>query len=193
MRRALVLLLLLVTAGCATYREDLNRGQRLYEEHEYDRALAIWRYLEIDVDSLSYNDQARYAYLRGMTDYRLGEDFRKDARHWLAVAKAIQQEHPGGLNEQWMARLQEALADLNKDWWNMPPGEADAPASASAQPPAAQQPAAPQPAASAAQPPPAAQPAASAAQPAPAAPKKCTTHAECPDGQGCQGGQCVQM
>ncbi|HEY3664868.1 MAG TPA: hypothetical protein VGL19_02665, partial [Polyangiaceae bacterium] len=72
-------------AGCATYREDLNRGQRMYEENQYENALAIWRGLEDDSDSLTFNDQARYAYLRGMTDYRLS--FRADSRHWLAIAK----------------------------------------------------------------------------------------------------------
>ena len=46
MRRAILVLLVLCVGACATYREDLNRGQRLYEEHEYERALAIWRYLE---------------------------------------------------------------------------------------------------------------------------------------------------
>ena len=105
MRRAILLVLAFCVGACATYREDLNRGQRLYEENEYERALAIWRYLEPDMDSLSHNDQARYAYLRGMTDYRLGEEFRRDARHWLAIAKAIEQEHPGGLNPQWKQRL----------------------------------------------------------------------------------------
>ena len=86
MRSWLLVLLALAVGGCATYREDLNRGQRLYEENEYERALSIWRVLEEDRDSLSLQDQARYAYLRGMTDYRLG--FRPDARHWLAVAKS---------------------------------------------------------------------------------------------------------
>jgi hypothetical protein len=103
----------LFVLGCATYREDLNRGQRLYEENQYERALAIWRVLEADTDSLSLNDQARYAYMRGMTDYRLG--FRADARHWLAVAKATEQEHPGGLNPEWKQRLEESLNDLNQD------------------------------------------------------------------------------
>ena len=111
----LAALLALSVAGCATYREDLNRGQRLYSENEYERALAIWRVLEEDMDSLSIHDQARYAYLRGMTGYRLG--FRFDARHWLAVAKAIEQEHPDGLSEEWKTRLEEALTDLNKDWY----------------------------------------------------------------------------
>jgi hypothetical protein len=98
-----VFALLLACAGCATYREDLYRGQRLYEENQYERALAIWRVLESDTDSLSFNEQARYAYLRGMTDYRLG--FRADSRHWLAIARAIEQEHSGGLSPEWKQRL----------------------------------------------------------------------------------------
>jgi len=111
--RLLVVLSALALSACATYREHLNRGHRLYDENEYERALAIWRSLEPDTDSLSLNDQARYAYLRGMTDYRLG--FRPDSRHWLAVAKAIEQEHPGGLSAEWKSRLEEALNDLNKE------------------------------------------------------------------------------
>jgi len=111
--RPLVALLVFALAGCSTYRDHLNRGQRLYDENEYERALAIWRSLEPDTDSLSLNDQARYAYLRGMTGYRLG--FRPDSRHWLAIAKAVEQEHPGGLTADWKARIEEALADLNRE------------------------------------------------------------------------------
>jgi hypothetical protein len=103
----------LVLLGCSTYREDLNRGQRLYEENQYEHALAIWRVLEADTDSLSVNDQARYAYLRGMTDYRLG--FRPYARHWLGVARAIDKQNPGGLNQEWKDRMDKSLADLNND------------------------------------------------------------------------------
>jgi hypothetical protein len=115
MRRSKILvgLLALVLAGCATYREDLNRGQRLYEENEFESALAIWRMLESDVDSLDANDQARYAYLRGMTGYRLG--FREHARYWLGLAQAIEGVHPGGLRPDWQPRLGEALKDLNAD------------------------------------------------------------------------------
>lgn len=110
MRFALLALLVL---SCSTYREDLNRGQRLYEENQYEHALAIWRVLEPDMDSLSLNDQARYAYLRGMTDYRLG--LRPHARHWLALAHAVEKEHPGGLNQEWKERLERSLADLNTE------------------------------------------------------------------------------
>ena len=113
MLKLVVGLMAVVLMCCATYREHLNRGQRLYDENEFERALAIWRSLEPDMDSLSLNDQARYSYLRGMTGYRLG--FRPDARHWLAVSKAIEKEHPGGLTPEWKGRLEESLADLNRD------------------------------------------------------------------------------
>ena len=115
MRNAVVLFSLtaLVAAGCATYREDLNRGQRMYEENQYEHALALWRILEDDLDSLSPSDRARYAYLRGMTDYRLG--FRADSRHWLALAKVTDQAHAGSLTAAWEERLEQSLTDLNQD------------------------------------------------------------------------------
>jgi len=109
----LAVIVALALAACTTYREDLNRGQRLYEENQYEHALAIWRLLETDMDSLSLNDQARYAYLRGMTDYRLG--FRPYARHWLGIAHSLDKEHPGGLNQEWRDRLDKSLTDLNND------------------------------------------------------------------------------
>jgi len=111
--RFAVALVALTAFACTTYREDLNRGQRLYEESQYEHALAIWRVLESDMDSLSYTDQARYAYLRGMTDYRLG--YRPYARHWLGLANAIDKQNPGGLHPEWRDRLDKSLADLNND------------------------------------------------------------------------------
>jgi hypothetical protein len=111
--RLAVALVALAAFACTTYREDLNRGQRLYEESQYEHALAIWRVLESDMDSLSYTDQARYAYLRGMTDYRLG--YRPYARHWLGLADAIDKQNPGGLHPEWRDRLDKSLADLNHD------------------------------------------------------------------------------
>src|SRR5690242_4839345 len=118
-----------VLAACSTYRDHLNRGQRMYDENEYEHALALFRNLEPDIDSLAPNDQARYSYLRGMTDYRLG--FRPDARHWLAMAKAIEQANPGGLTPEWKTRTEEALTDLNKDVFG---GTESAPADSSAAP-----------------------------------------------------------
>ncbi len=111
MRR--VLFASLLVFGCATYRQDLTRGESFYDQNDYERALATFRLLESDMDSLSLNEQARYAYLRGMTDFRL--NYRADARHWLALAKAIDQEHPGGLSPQFKGRLEESLNDLNRE------------------------------------------------------------------------------
>ena len=115
MRTTLVLLLAIALGpvACATYREELNRGQRMYEANQYEHALALWRVLEADSDSLRPDDRARYAYLRGMTDYRLG--FRADSRHWLAIAKATDQAHAGGLSAEWRERLEQSLTDLNHD------------------------------------------------------------------------------
>ena len=161
-----VLALGLGLVGCATYREDLNRGQRLYEENEYEHALAIFRVLETDTDSLEDNDQARYAYLRGMTDYRLG--FRADARHWLAVAKASEQVHPGGLSPQWKERLEEALNELNQEVYGGGEHFDKSPSTGTDTTKGPD-------------------------QAAPPSKKTCSTSQDCPDGQSCQSGECVPL
>lgn len=170
--RIVVLLALALTIGaCATYREDLDRGQRLYEENEYEHALAIWRELEPDADSLSEKDQARYDYLRGMTDYRLG--FRPDARHWLALAKAVDMEHPGGLSSQWMGHLKTALADLNQDVYGTKGlgGKSASTATETTTKAPAQ--------------------GAAGAPGAAGTTAGCQTGADCPPGQPCEHGQCI--
>jgi hypothetical protein len=166
--------------ACATYREDLNRGQRMYEDNQYENALAIWRVLEDDSDSLSLNDQARYAYLRGMTDYRLS--FRPDARHWLAIAKATEQQHPGGLNAEWKERLEQSLTDLNQDVYGggerFDTGSASAierttpAATDSASSPDASTPASPSPSHRS---------------------DRCSSDADCPTGDICDGKSCVPL
>jgi hypothetical protein len=119
---------LLAVAGCATFRSDLDRAKAHYDKNEYEPALALLRVLEHDVDSFSPAEYAQYSYARGMTDYRLSalassgnaaidpkQAFRSHARHWLAVARAIEKETPGGLNADEKQRVEEALTDLNGD------------------------------------------------------------------------------
>jgi glycine/D-amino acid oxidase-like deaminating enzyme len=117
MRRLRPILVLLCVSfaltSCVTYTEELNRGQRYFQANEYERALAIWRILENDIDSLSPIDRTRYTYLRGMTDYRMS--LRADARHWLSLARAYEQAVPGGIEESWRERMKEALRDLDSD------------------------------------------------------------------------------
>jgi hypothetical protein len=108
MRTVLALLFL---AGCTTYRDDLQRGQTAFEQDRYERALSIFRSLEADTSQLTTQERGHYAYLRGMTDYRIG--YRADARHWLMVARAIDGDTPGTLPRDWKTRMSEALTELN--------------------------------------------------------------------------------
>jgi hypothetical protein len=118
-----LLLALLFAVGCNGERAALLRGQGYYEDNQYERALSLWRSLERRERELSPGDFARYAYLRGMTDYRLG--FHADARHWLAIAKVAEQQRPGGLESTWLPRLDGALADLERESSGMPVGNVD--------------------------------------------------------------------
>jgi hypothetical protein len=97
--------------GCNTYADDLSRSQRAFEESEHERALAILRALEPDLDRLSLRDRAHYAYLRGMTDFRIG--YKGESRHWLAIAAASEKQTPGSLPADWGKRMDEALKELN--------------------------------------------------------------------------------
>jgi tetratricopeptide (TPR) repeat protein len=103
----------LFAAACASQGDILARGQAYYEDNQYERALAVWRELSRHEPVLTPRERARYAYLRGMTAYRLG--FRDDARHWLAMAKVTERRHPASLDTAWMARLDGALDDLNRE------------------------------------------------------------------------------
>jgi hypothetical protein len=102
--------------GCATYREQLGKSQASFERNEHERTLALLRSLEPDVTRLALPEQAQYCYLRGMTDYRMG--FRADARHWLSLAKAFDDNSPGVLPTDWKARTNDALDDLNGQVWS---------------------------------------------------------------------------
>lgn len=162
--------------GCSTYRDHLNRGQRYYDENDYEKALALWRVLEPDMDSLSDQERARYCYLRGMTDYRLG--YRSHARHWLAVAQAIEKKYPGGLEEDWHHRADEAIEDLNKDVFGVERFDAEAPTSPN-EPVDETQESATETAAE------------SEEKAAPAGPKTCRTDSDCAGDQVCISRKCV--
>ncbi|WP_437968852.1 hypothetical protein WMF04_05940 [Sorangium sp. So ce260] len=132
MRRLVSCVLLLssfaLAPACATYTQDLDRARSHYEANRFEPALALFRVLEHDMDSFSVPERAQYAYLRGMTDYRLAElapqgtgvadprkGYRDNARHWLGLAAAIEKQTPGGVTSEQKIRLTETLADLNRD------------------------------------------------------------------------------
>jgi hypothetical protein len=98
--------------GCNTYADSLGRAQRAFEQSEHERALAILRTLEPDVRRLTDSDRAKYYYLRGLTDFRIG--YRLEARHWLSLASAIVKQTPDALPADWSKRLKESQKDLDE-------------------------------------------------------------------------------
>jgi lipoprotein NlpI len=110
-RPALLCLITLTATACATTHDQLARSQIALEQNEHEQALALLRDLERDFARLSLTERAQYAYLRGMTDYRLGH--RADARHWLSLARTYDEASTGVLAADWRARTRDALAEMN--------------------------------------------------------------------------------
>ncbi|MBN4059160.1 hypothetical protein JYT22_00745, partial [Endomicrobium sp. AH-315-J14] len=118
---ACLLLVSALLASCATYTDDLDRATRHYNGNRYDNALALLEVLERDLDSLPSREQARYAYYRGMTHFRLQQ--RRHARHWLGRSAALDKKTKGALAPEENKRVSDTLDDLNKDVYgtgNMP-------------------------------------------------------------------------
>lgn len=111
MRFAIAFLIVALACSCQTYRATLVRAQSAFEANQHERTLALLRDLEPDVTRLATPERAQYAYLRGMTDYRVG--YKHDARHWLAVARAYDEQSPGILPNDWKQRTVETLAELD--------------------------------------------------------------------------------
>ena len=126
----------LSSGGCATYADDLDRAEWHFQKNQHERALALFRAIEPDLNSLNHADRARYAYLRGMNDYRLsGGDtltvrplesasdvdkaFRSYARYWLGLANSLDAQKPGSLRVQWKAKVDAALRDLTQDTYGV--------------------------------------------------------------------------
>ncbi|HEX7664843.1 MAG TPA: hypothetical protein VF407_10040 [Polyangiaceae bacterium] len=101
----------LALGGCATYHDELARGENAFEANEHEKALAIFRVLEPDLSHLDAAERARYDYLRGMTDYRIG--YKSDARHWLLLATVEEKNKPGTLPDAWKERMTSAVDELD--------------------------------------------------------------------------------
>ena len=108
---ALASLTALTAQGCTTYHDQLVRGDHAFEANDHDRTIAILRDIEPDFQRLSPADQADYAYVRGMADYNVG--YKADARHWLAVARGVEEATPGALAPERKAKVATTLNELN--------------------------------------------------------------------------------
>lgn len=99
--------------GCTTYRDELVRAQSAYDANNHELALALTRAVDPNLGLLTAEERVRYAYLRGMSNFHIG--FRAEARHYLALARALENEHRGALPNDWKSRLDEALGTLNTE------------------------------------------------------------------------------
>ena len=102
-------------AGCATYEQELGRAEEHFTHDELDKSLAALRALEPDWAAFGTRDRARYCYLRGMSDYRIG--FKADARHWLAIAAEVDEDTPGALIPSERSLVNDKLSELNQVIW----------------------------------------------------------------------------
>jgi len=114
---------LAVLTACATYSQDLERARAHYEANDFPSALAVLRLLGEDADALSPTERAEFAYLRGMTDLRIGatladerrlerQAFRACARDWLEVALRSPTARAPALGPAEAARARAALAEI---------------------------------------------------------------------------------
>ncbi|MCA9528821.1 MAG: hypothetical protein KC543_01650 [Myxococcales bacterium] len=110
-RLALVAVLALCTApGCATVGSDIAHARRAYEQARYENALVWLEPLDRDVGAMRPDDRARYFYLRGMSEYRLGRP--RDAAHYLALAREADAAAGHPLSPAWRRALDRALTSL---------------------------------------------------------------------------------
>jgi len=109
--RALVALLALaLLGGCGAASAELRRAEQSYEQARYENALSWLADLEPNAPSLRHDERARYFYVRGMTEYRLGH--RPEALHYLAVAREVAGQDGDGLREEQRDLMSRTLAEL---------------------------------------------------------------------------------
>lgn len=109
----LSLAIALSSLACQSYSSQLVRAQAYYQQSQYEEALAVFRNLGPNEDSLEPRQKVRYYYLRGMTDARLG--YKDHARYWLALADVSLAKAESGLTPEEADRMKLTLAELNED------------------------------------------------------------------------------
>lgn len=106
----------------------MQRAEVSYEAARYEDTLVWLRDLEDDAPSMDVEMRARYFYLRGMTEYRLGH--RSDALHYLAVAREVAGDQGSGLRPEWRQIMDTTLAELTPRGMSHHPPESGAAAEA---------------------------------------------------------------
>jgi hypothetical protein len=102
--------LVLSLAACGAAAAELRRAEQSYEQARYENALSWLADLEPNAPTLNHEERARYFYVRGMTEYRLGH--RPEALHYLAVAREVSGEDGDGLREEQRDLMTRTLSEL---------------------------------------------------------------------------------
>lgn len=119
---SLLLGMLSSLGACAAVSDDMRRAEQSYELARYEDTLIWLRDLEDDAPSMGLAMRARYYYVRGMTEYRLGH--RGDALHYLAVAREVAGDQGAGLSPEWRQIMDRTLTELTPRGMNhRPPDE----------------------------------------------------------------------
>ncbi len=113
--------LIALSGGCAAVADDMRRAEQTYETARYENTLIWLRDLEHEAPGMDLEMRARYYYLRGMTEYRLGH--RADALHYLAVTREITADGGAGLRPEWQQIMERTLTELTPRGMNWQPPE----------------------------------------------------------------------
>lgn len=122
-------LLLLLGAGCAQLSDEMFMAETAYEQARYEESDVWLEDLERDVADMGVDMRARFYFLRGMTEYRLGR--RNGALHYLALARETAgEEGRGSLREDWVAQMDRTLLELTPNTASFRAREQGVPAAA---------------------------------------------------------------
>ena len=108
--KAIPLVGLILLGACGAASAELRRAEQSYEQARYENALSWLADLEPSAPSLNQEERARYFYVRGMTEYRLGH--RPEALYYLAVAREVAGADGDGLREEQRDLLARTITEL---------------------------------------------------------------------------------
>lgn len=109
-RAALALLTSIAITACAATASEMRRAEEAYDQARFDAARTWLVDLEGRAPGMSPPMRARYFYLRGMAEYRLGH--RLDALHYLEVAKELVGDDQRILRDEQRELLARTLEEL---------------------------------------------------------------------------------
>ncbi len=96
--------------GCAALDSEMASARTAYAQARYEQANVWLDDLEDDQGDMDPSMRADFLYLRGMTAFRLGH--RTEAFHALAVAREVDEQGQGLLEESERETMTNALAEL---------------------------------------------------------------------------------